>query len=423
MKKYATIPSFERLSICALSVSQKLYNRLGEHIDPAQLNDPAAELLLRAVRSVTQGTGGKLPSSVVLLQAIRNWVDEGKITHEAFAEVEELVFCTEPDKDDDAYVEAWKPHLHREALKHAAERSIAAYQSGDPSALEAAARAMERAGKIGHADAGVGISFDSGLDEALESTHIEVCSSGVPDLDILLRGGPPRAALTMFLGGPNSGKSMELTTCAAANLLRGENVAIATLENPRAVQMSRVLAAMVGIPTDALSARQSDVRRFLKEVPHGSIAIEYFAPIVTKISTIRSWVNDLERENGIRYNIIIIDYTDKVGSHRQEKGEYEAQRTVCESFRDWVVQENRWGITATQAVRKQRGSPADTVLDESDVADSQHKIRIADLMISINPRAMTYYWWVIRHRLMDVNKQGVEAEHQKDICRMGVWGT
>jgi len=65
----------------------------------------------------------------------------------------------------------------------------------------------------------------------------------------------------------------------------------------------------------------------------------------------------------------------------------------------------------------------DTVLDESDVADSQHKIRIADLMISINPRSLTYYWWVIRHRLMDVNKQGVEAEHQRDICRMGVWGT
>jgi hypothetical protein len=71
----------------------------------------------------------------------------------------------------------------------------------------------------------------------------------------------------MFLGGPNSGKSMELTTCAAANLLRGENVAIATLENPRAVQMSRVLAAMVGIPTDALSARQSDVSA-LHQMPY-----------------------------------------------------------------------------------------------------------------------------------------------------------
>lgn len=423
MKKYATIPSFERLSICAMCISQKLYSRLSSHIDPAKLNDAAAELLLRSALACTQSTAGRLPSAVVLLQQIRNWVDSGKITHEAFAEVEELLLCTEPDMDDDAYVEAWKPHLHQEALKHAAERSIQAYQSGDPTQLEAAARAMDRASKIGLADASGGISFDSGLEEALDATQLEVCTTGVPDLDILLRGGPVRATLTMFLGGPNSGKSMELTNCAAANLLRGENVAIATLENPRAVQMARTLAAMVGIPTDSLSDRQADVRRFLKAVPHGSVIIEYFAPITTKIANIRAWVHDQERQNGVRYNIVIIDYTDKVGSHRQEKGEYEAQRTVCESFRDWVVQENRWGITATQAVRKQRGAPVDTVLDESDVADSQHKIRIADLMISINPRALTYYWWVIRHRLMDVNKQGVEAEHQRDICRMGVWGT
>lgn len=422
MAKYATIASFERTSICAISTSQRLFNRLGVHIDPAKLNDPAAELLARATRAAVQSNGGKLPSPVVLLQHIRNWVDEGKLTHEAFAEAEELIFCTEPSMDDEAFVEAWRPHLTQEALKKAAEHSIAAYQSGDPAALEAAARAMDRVSKIGEVASTGGISFDSGLEEALDSTRLEVCTTGVPDLDILLRGGMVRGTLTMFLGGPNSGKSMELTTAAAANLLRGENVAIATLENPRAVQMARVLAAMVGMPTDALSSRQVDVRRFLKEVQHGQVAIEYFPPIVTKVGDIRNWVVDLERQRGAKFPIIIIDYTDKVGSHRQEKGEYEAQRTVCESFRDWVVQENRWGVTATQAVRKQRGAPADTVLDESDVADSQHKIRIADLMISINPRAMTYYWWVIRHRLMDVNKQGVEAEHQKDICRMGVWG-
>ena len=421
MANYATVVAFERHSICALCFSQALYNRLGEHIDPQLLNDPLASLLLRALRSVCSGTGGRVPGPHIILQEIRFWVDDGKVKLEDFQLVEEMLFCTEPDGDDEAYVNSWTPHLQIHALKAIAQKGIDSYKSGEVSALPGMVDAIDRTARIGKATNSSGITLDTGLDEALAAMQLEAVTTGVPDLDILLQGGMLMGTLTMYLGGPNSGKSMELTTCAAANVLAGLNVAVATLENSRAVQMGRIISAMVGIPTTALSNSRPQIEQALSSSVHGELVVEYFAPIATRIRDIRTWVRDRERELGKRFQVIIIDYTDKVSSHIQGQSEYEGQRVVCETFRDWVAEEKRWGVTATQSVRKQRGAPEELVLDEADVADSQHKIRVVDVMISLNPRGPMYYWWIIRHRLIDCAKRGVEAPHDRHICRTGRW--
>lgn len=420
--KYDTLPVFELDSILTMCSVQDLYTRIGEHINPTMLNDATADLILRALKQCAQTAGGRIPSAPsVVLQTIFSWVSDGKVSQDDFAKAEEAMLFSLPSINIEPIVETWLPHLQRVAMRDTTMRTMQAYQSLDAKALQGVQNSISRIQQIGRQGAGLGIDLNSGIMEAIEAVQHQVITTGVPELDVLLNGGLYRSTASMYLGGPNAGKSMALTTCGAANVLAGHNVAVATLENSRAIQMSRLLSAMMGLPTTMLRDRQADVLRFLEQTARGNLAVQYFSPLATTIDMLRTWVADLEQKHGEPFPVVIIDYTDKIGAGRDTNGEYESQRVVCENFRDWMVQDKRWGLTATQAVRKMRGSPEDTVLAEADVSDSQHKIRIMDMMTSINPRGANYYWWVIRHRLANVHSQGVESAHAKDVCRMGVW--
>jgi hypothetical protein len=423
--KYDTLPAFEQDSIISMCGMQALFTRIGEYISPDSLNDPTAALILRALKHTAQTAGGRIPQSPsVVLQTVYSWMADGKVSEQEFKDAEEAMLFHVMDRNIEPVVDAWSVHLKRVAMRDATMQAMQAYQSLDPGAMQGVKARIARIEQIGKQGSGLGIELLSGLDEILDATQHEVLTTGVPELDVLLRGGIYRSTASMYLGGPNSGKSMALTTCGAANNLAGVNVAIATLENPRPIQSARVIAAMMGIPTTMLNERRKQVNEFLESAPRGLLQVEYFSPLHTTIEQLRNWVDDLEQSYGEPFPLVIVDYTDKVGAGNMlssRGGEYEAQRIVCEGFRDWMVQEKRYGLTATQAVRKPRNSPEDTVLAESDVSDSQHKIRIMDMMASINPRGSSYYWWIMRHRLANVHSQGVEAPHCTDLCRMGVW--
>jgi hypothetical protein len=115
----------------------------------------------------------------------------------------------------------------------------------------------------------------------------------------------------------------------------------------------------------------------------GYLQVEYFSPGGTKMQDIINWVDRIEQKRGVKMHGVVVDYADKVAPDDNKSGMYTGMGQVYEDYRVWMEREDRWGITACQAVRK-KGKDSGQLTGVNDGADSQNKVRIVDGAISIN---------------------------------------
>jgi len=76
-----------------------------------------------------------------------------------------------------------------------------------------------------------------------------------------------------------------------------------------------------------------------------------------------------------------VDYADKLKATRNVN-EYTAMRQVYEDLRVWAEREKRWLVTASQA--KARTKDTKKRRDVEDAADSMHKARVCDVMLTLS---------------------------------------
>ena len=254
-------------------------------------------------------------------------------------------------------------------------------------------------------------------------------STSILELDLALRGGPVRGQLSVVLGDSGAGKSQFLSSVAAEGLRNRMDGLYATLELPKEYIFARIAANLTGVPTtlitESAKEREEAKRRLAIMTPNiGALRIGEFSPHTTTVRQVLEWVDSCQQQAGRKFDFVCIDYGDKLAPPpiaKLDSNDYLAMRYVFEGMRrDGAVELDQWWWTASQASRVKDPKK---LLDLRNTADSMHKVRVADLVITLNPREEQILYFVAKFRTGAGKMQVGPIPHDWDRGRMSPLAT
>lgn len=210
-------------------------------------------------------------------------------------------------------------------------------------------------------------------------------TTGIPKLDNLLyHKGWGRKELSVIMGGAKKGKSTGLLHFALAASIAGYNVLYVTLEVSAQIIQDRMDANVAGIDMNELSAKLNEVSSGVKDrhrlrKPGALKVIEYPSGTLTPTELRRAL--EFYRAQGIIFDQIVVDYADIMAPEIKTGNEQSDSKQIWLGLRAIAFEENAAVLTATQTNRD--GFKADVAKAEH-AAEDFNKIRIADLVLSIN---------------------------------------
>jgi len=419
-------PRFERAVALYACRSTRFWGRVGKDLEPDALGCDEAKHAVRAAVAIAQDNQRGPGSLIVALQRLRSWVEDGKLSPEDVEAVSDYFDAAEDaglPPEEDVVAELAK------LLKKRAKGDIARAAAADYAAkndFENTKREIARAEAIGGVDTTVGVELGEEAFAAIEAdAKLKRLSTGILDLDMLLNGGRPFGTLNMYAGGPGVGKSMALSHEACSDIRAGLHTAYATLEVPIPGISARIMANLTGVPIDAILAEPRCAERALAQLKLGRLHIQAFSPRVTTMEDIAEWVKSLEEKTGHKIDSLKVDYADRMGSRRAKKKDgssYDLGEHVTQDLWDYANGEShlapkvkRWVSSATQATRKKDQRKKVTT---DDVADSMHKSRITDMLISINQDPDGYVWFVAKNRYGKSDVSAGPLPHELECGRV-----
>ena len=387
--RYGFSGTFEMLVTLYACADTDFYARLGHALEPDLMVNASSKLAVQAALSIALDTGKAPASSLLVVQRVRRWVADGKTSMGELVALGDYLDDADQLREDtgvapaDVLAEALVP-VRRRMEQKATESALSAFgKGGDFSAvvdLLGAARGLGEAAAVG-----LGVDLSGALACIQAVRAVDYLETGIGVLDSELGGGVPRGTQTVIVGGPGDGKSMMMTHLAAHALRDGLNVAIATLELPVTVQMSRLVANLTGVPENEIRAGRTQVAAQVlqKVLPTlGLVRCEHFTAHATTVQDLLTWLAHVEKTQGKKVDVFVVDYADKLLAVGRDINEYNAARRIYEDLRIWAEREQRWLVTASQA--KARTKDTKKRRDVEDAADSMHKARVCDVMLTLS---------------------------------------
>lgn len=356
-------------------------------IDSDCLDSPSAKAILQ-VCNLIAGAGGKGPASTTaVVQRMRTMVSAGKMAKDtmlqALSYMDDYEDNGSPLSVDDA-VRELTPIIRSRMEKNAIDAALS--QVANNRSLTSVRKQLEKAERLGMVDLTPGIKVGMDSFGALqEARNLNRLPSGVLELDSVIDGGLMRQGLGCVVAPTGGGKSMFLTQIAGESCYNGLNVAFASLELPEWMQVARVKANLTGVPINALQEGSTEVaqhRLASIETRMGACFIKEFPSGVTSPADLEEWVAHCEETIGGKINVLVVDYADRLGDPTAPS-EYNLGKVIFDSLSSLAKQRDMWVWTASQP---RRIKDKKAIIDTEDIADSMHKARIADLVISANPQ-------------------------------------
>ncbi len=379
--------NFEEVVAYYCATHRSFWGRIGSALDPSLIADPAAQVVIKACAAIANDTGAGPASGLITIQRLRRWSALGRLTETEVRDASDLLDEVEDavPPDVDQVISEATPLIIRVVQQQALDTALT--QFGAKGDLSSAIQALQGAGRIGQADTSLGISLgNAGFAAIAAANRTILLPTGVTELDTELEGGMPRGSLGVVCAGTGGGKSMFLNHVAAHALSQGRFVCLATLELSEARAMARLKAALLSVPSkDLLSGRDRIAKtRYAKIAGKlGVCFVRYFSPGITTVEDIEAWVTDCEQQVDAPMDVLVCDYADKMsgGGRKQDENDYKGMLTVYEGLRTMAERRDAWAWTASQP---RRGWKGQALIDTDDLADSQHKARVTDLLVTGN---------------------------------------
>jgi hypothetical protein len=386
LEAYGLLPEVENAVVHRACFSPRFYGKVCAVIEPDMITDERAALALKTAHETAKELGHGPERTLIIIQRLRQQVDEGKLKAEQmvavvdfFEEVEDQAETTE-----ESLISMLRPVLTKMLKRQAGKLVLEEGSTGD---MTRAFSLIEKADAIGKVDTTPGscLSSDS-FAEIASLRYIERLSTGITELDYCLSGGMPRGQFWLFAGGFGAGKSMCLTQMAAEGVFNGRAVLYATLELPEPLQKARLIGNLTGEYVDdiIIGKQEAAIARYNELKPRlGPIIFKYFPPGATDVQAIIDWTKLAQEYLKVEVELVCIDYLDKL-HHPKAKNEYTAGTLISDALLAWANDSKKWVVTAAQLTRmtdKRRKRKA----DGDDISDSLGKSRACDGLITINP--------------------------------------
>ena len=200
--------------------------------------------------------------------------------------------------------------------------------------------------------------------------------------DCLYHAGWGRKELAVLMGAAKSGKSMAMISFGINAIASGYRTLYVTLEVSSDIIAQRVDANVASRAMSELTLHPDEVQEkvddfmakaapfIIHEYPTGSM----------RPSDLRRLIEHYKAQ-GIVFDLVIVDYADLMAPERATDNVQENSKSVYVNLRGLAMQEEFALLTATQTNRE---GAKKAVATATDVAEDFNKIRIADVVISIN---------------------------------------
>lgn len=389
-------PGFEALVVLLACADREFYDLVGAHVRADKLERPEAKRAMAAAHAIAKQAGHGPGNDLLVIQAVRRLWQDGKIKAEEVNAVVDLLDEGWTAVDNGATAKATAPLMTQVLQDHVRAEGMDSVLDtwGKGGDLIHASKAFFEAERIGRRDTSLGPMLGMGsFDTIAKASQIERHPTGVDDLDLFMDGGPARGGVTLWVGGTGDGKSMAMTQAAAVGAAFGMFVGYASLELPEAMCEARLIASLTGFPISMVEQGRVEVRDAFEDMLDkiGAIATKKFQPSVTSIEDIERWVDEKEREVGKKMDMLCLDYIDRAAAgvltgdkkRMRDFSSYQQGEVAMQKFRDLVEKKHMYGHTASQATRRDSARKKKR-LGVDDVADSMHKPRIADNVITLN---------------------------------------
>jgi replicative DNA helicase len=222
----------------------------------------------------------------------------------------------------------------------------------------------------------------SNLEQVLEDDYRHPVPMGIPGIDRLLKGGLAKGEIGVILAPTGVGKSTILTKMANHAFNLGFNVLQIFFEDIPLVIQRKHFTLWTKIHPDDLSEKRDEVMSKVREIeesmPNKLIMKKLPSDTMTMLqikNQIRKMVSD-----GIKVDMIILDYIDCVVPDKNLGDEWKSEGSVMRAFEAMCHEMNIVGWTATQG---NRSSISSEVVTTDQMGGSIKKAQVGHVIISV----------------------------------------
>lgn len=198
----------------------------------------------------------------------------------------------------------------------------------------------------------------------------------------LYHKGWGRKELSVLMGAAKSGKSMGMISFGINAIANGFRTLYVTLEVSSEIIATRTDANVAERAIGELGLHPNEVEEKVTDFMSRAapFIIHEFPTGTMRVSDLRRLIEHYKAQ-GVVFDLVIVDYADLMAPERVTDNVQENSKSVYVNLRGLAMQEGFAVLTATQTNRE--GSKK-AVATMTDIADDINKVRIADILISIN---------------------------------------
>ena len=360
-------------------VTYKLFaNSIIEVIDPHYFDNQYFKIICQMIReyytkydhtptfdTLEQLTKSEISSPMAqksvldTIEQVRNVSDEGS----TFVQEKSLKFCKQQE-------------LQKVMIK---TQSI--IDKGDFESYDKLEEMVRGALQVGEVDKGTTDVFFN-LDEVLNEDYRHPIPIGVPGIDNLLKGGLAKGEIGVILAPTGVGKSTFTTKIANHAFNLGYNVLQIFFEdNPKIIQRKHI-TLWTGIHPDDLTENKDEVMATVKHIEStrkNKLIMKKLPSDTVTMNQIKNQVRKMIAD-GIKVDMIILDYIDCVVPDKNLGDEWKSEGSVMRGFEAMCHELDIAGWTATQG---NRSSISSEVVTTDQMGGSIKKAQVGHVIITV----------------------------------------
>lgn len=230
-------------------------------------------------------------------------------------------------------------------------------------------------------DKDTGIDVFHGISEVLCEDFRSPIPTGLIGIDNIMDGGLAKGELGVILAPFGVGKTTLVTKMANHAYNLGYNVVQIFFEdNPKVIQRKHI-TCWTEISLNELSANKEKIEKILPKFKNnkGNLILKKMPSDGTTVPKIKRYLRKLT-SNGIKPDIVFVDYMDCVIPSKQFKDEWAGEGNVMRQFETLISELNIVGWTAIQG---NRSSIKATVVEADMIGGSIKKGQIGHFILSV----------------------------------------
>ena len=319
---------------------------------------PTYDTLLQIVKSeITQELMLKITLDTI--SEIKNTSDEGAL----FVQEKALKFCKQQE------------------LQKVMTRAQKIIDAGEFENYDTLEEMVREALQVGVVEKDTGDVFEN-LEQVLEEDYRHPIPMGIPGIDNLLKGGLAKGEIGVILAPTGVGKTTITTKIANHAFNMGFNVLQIFFEdNPKIVQRKH-FTLWTGIAPDLLGEHKEEVMKKVSDVQEkmkNKLILKKLPSDTLTMGQIKNQIRKMIAD-GIKIDVIILDYIDCVTPEKMMDDEWKSEGSVMRAFEAMCHELHIAGWTATQG---NRSSISSEVVTTDQMGGSIKKAQVGHVIISV----------------------------------------